>query len=184
MNKKLSKTNEKIYKAFEKVLYTKNYNEIRIQDILDQSGVARSTFYAHYRTKEDLLHSICITIFEHVFSHTLEEEQSHDFSKSSIFEYKHFITHIFYHLHDEKQLIAAIFLSQSKDIFSEYLRESIRPLAVRCVESNFVPMQDLPKDIKINSIVENFLVIIRYWIDTDFKQSPEQLTEYFITINS
>ena len=184
MNKKLSKTNEKIYKAFEKVLYTKNYNEIRIQDILDQSGVARSTFYAHYRTKEDLLHSICFTIFEHVFSHTLEEEQSHDFSKSSIFEYKHFITHIFYHLHDEKQLMAAIFLSQSKDVFSEYLRESIRPLAVRCVESNFVPMQDLPKDIKINSIVENFLVIIRYWIDTDFKQSPEQLTEYFITINS
>lgn len=53
-----------------------------------------------------------------------------------------------------------------------------------CVESNFVPMQDLPKDIKINSIVENFLVIIRYWIDTDFKQLPEQLTKYFITINS
>ena len=80
--------------------------------------------------------------------------------------------------------MAAIFLSQSKDVFSEYLRESIRPLAVRCVESNFVPMQDLPKDIKINSIVENFLVIIRYWIDTDFKQLPEQLTKYFITINS
>ena len=117
MNKKLSKTNEKIYKAFEKVLYTKNYNEIRIQDILDQSGIARSTFYAHYRTKEDLLRSICITIFEHVFSHTLEEEKSHDFSKSSIFEYKHFITHIFYHLHDEKQLILAIFLSKARTSF-------------------------------------------------------------------
>ena len=43
---------------------------------------------------------------------------------------------------------------------------------------------NLKSIIKINSIIENFLVIIRYWIDTDFKQSPEQLTEYFITINS
>ena len=44
MNKKLSKINEKTYKDFEKVLYTKNYNEIRIQDILDQSALRVARF--------------------------------------------------------------------------------------------------------------------------------------------
>ncbi|WP_296254238.1 MULTISPECIES: TetR/AcrR family transcriptional regulator [unclassified Pseudomonas] len=33
----------------------KDYREITIQDLLDRSGVARSTFYAHFRDKEDLL---------------------------------------------------------------------------------------------------------------------------------
>ena len=70
MNKKIEDTNEKIYNAFSEVLLLKDYNDVRIQDVLDKSGVARSTFYAHYKTKEDLLKSVCTTIFSHVFSST------------------------------------------------------------------------------------------------------------------
>ena len=55
MNKKIEDTNEKIYNAFSEVLLLKDYNDVRIQDVLDKSGVARSTFYAHYKTKEDSL---------------------------------------------------------------------------------------------------------------------------------
>ena len=46
MTKKQTATNEKIYDAFCKVLHKKDYNDIRIQDVLDESGIARSTFYA------------------------------------------------------------------------------------------------------------------------------------------
>lgn len=79
MHDKINSTTQKIYDAFAAVLLEKNYKDVRIQDVLDKSGVARSTFYAHYKTKEDLLKSICSTIFGHVFSHSLEEEKSHDF---------------------------------------------------------------------------------------------------------
>lgn len=44
MNKKIEDTNEKIYNAFSEVLLLKDYNDVRIQDVLDKSGVARSTF--------------------------------------------------------------------------------------------------------------------------------------------
>ena len=47
MNKKIEDTNEKIYNAFSEVLLLKDYNDVRIQDVLDKSGVARSTFYEH-----------------------------------------------------------------------------------------------------------------------------------------
>lgn len=33
----------------------KDYCEITVQDLLDRSGIARSTFYTHFRDKEDLL---------------------------------------------------------------------------------------------------------------------------------
>lgn len=33
----------------------KDYRDITVQDLLDRSGIARSTFYAHFRDKEDLL---------------------------------------------------------------------------------------------------------------------------------
>lgn len=183
MHKKINATTEKIYNAFAEVLLEKEYSNIRIQDVLDKSGVARSTFYAHYKTKEDLLKSICTTIFGHVFSHSVEEEQSHDFSKSSIFDYKHFITHIFYHLHDEKALVHAILLSQSKDTFLNYLRGELAEFATACVENNFVIGKDLPKSLKINSIIENFVLLVEYWDSTAFADTPERLTDYFLIMN-
>lgn len=183
MHKKINATTEKIYNAFAEVLLEKAYADVRIQDVLDKSGVARSTFYAHYKTKEELLKSICSTIFGHVFSHSLAEEKSHDFSKSSIFDYKHFITHIFYHLHDEKTLVHAILLSQSKDIFLNFLRGELREFATACVENNFVTGKNLPKSLKVNSIIENFVLLVEYWDETSFADTPERLTEYFLIMN-
>lgn len=183
MHDKINSTTQKIYDAFAAVLLEKNYQNVRIQDVLDKSGVARSTFYAHYKTKEDLLKSICSTIFGHVFSHSLEEEKSHDFSKSSMLDYKHFITHIFYHLHDESELLHAILLSQSKDVFLSYLRTELREFATACVENNFVAQKNLPKSLKINSVIENFVLLVEYWDETAFTDTPERLTEYFIQMN-
>ena len=183
MHKKINATTEKIYDAFAEVLLEKAYADVRIQDVLDKSGVARSTFYAHYKTKEELLKSICSTIFGHVFSHSLAEEKSHDFSKSSIFDYKHFITHIFYHLHDEKTLVHAILLSQSKDIFLNYLRGELAEFATACVENNFVTGKNLPKSLKVNSIIENFVLLVEYWDETSFADTPERLTDYFLIMN-
>lgn len=183
MHKKINATTEKIYNAFAEVLLEKAYADVRIQDVLDKSGVARSTFYAHYKTKEELLKSICSTIFGHVFSHSLAEEKSHDFSKSSIFDYKHFITHIFYHLHDEKTLVHAILLSQSKDTFLNFLRGELAEFATACVENNFVTGKNLPKSLKVNSIIENFVLLVEYWDETSFADTPERLTEYFLIMN-
>ena len=62
MHKKISATTEKIYNAFASVLLEKEYSDVRIQDVLDASGVARSTFYAHYKTKEDSVESSNVTL--------------------------------------------------------------------------------------------------------------------------
>lgn len=81
-----------------------------------------------------------------MFSHVLKEEKSHDFSRSSIFDYKHFITHIFYHIKDESRLIHAILLSQSKAIFLDYMREGVREFATACVVNGFVDLKGLPEN--------------------------------------
>jgi AcrR family transcriptional regulator len=44
----------------------KPFEEITVQHVLDRAGVGRSTFYAHYRGKDDLILSDADEFFEHM----------------------------------------------------------------------------------------------------------------------
>lgn len=184
MNKKIENSIANIYNGFTIALKNKSYKDITIQDILDESHVSRSTFYAHFKTKEDLLNSLSKHIFQHVFSHTLKEEETHDFSKSSIFDYKHLITHIFYHLKDEKELLDAILLEkESKTIFFEYFKDELKELAHVCVMGSLLIKKDVPNELRERQFINNFLITIEYWQKNKYLESPEIITEYFINLN-
>ncbi len=183
MDKRLTKTNKKILVAFKQLLKKTNYNDIIIEDIIKEADIVRSTFYRHYKTKNDLLTSVCKDIFTHVFSHSLEEEKSHDFSKSSMLDYKHYITHLFYHLDDEHELIHAILNSEAKVFFIDSLNKEFTPFAKLCIKNKFFYNEKLPEMLMLEGILANFILIIEYWDQTNFSNSPEALTDYFLTLN-
>lgn len=44
-------------RALVELIQEREFDAITVQQILDRAGVGRATFYAHYRNKEDVLHS-------------------------------------------------------------------------------------------------------------------------------
>lgn len=44
-------------RALIELVQERPFDDITVQQILDRAGVGRATFYAHYRNKEDVLHS-------------------------------------------------------------------------------------------------------------------------------
>lgn len=53
------RTKESIKKALYKLAEDKSFDEISVTDITKKAMINRSTFYLHYRDKEDLLQSLC-----------------------------------------------------------------------------------------------------------------------------
>lgn len=179
MDKREEKTIKKIHESFVKLINEKDYDLITIQDILDDSGVSRSTFYAHYKTKDELLLNISNHIFNHVFSKSLEEEKTHDFSKDTFYNYRHLIEHIFYHVRDEKELFKGILKSSGTGLFMVEFRKQLSKLADSYF-SNYPYNGEIPLNLRKSIAVEDFIVILNYWVNDGFKETPEEVADYFI----
>jgi AcrR family transcriptional regulator len=48
------RTRDTLGDALVALMQEKNFDEITVCEVLDRAGVVRSTFYAHYRDKDDL----------------------------------------------------------------------------------------------------------------------------------
>lgn len=55
MDARIQQTRQALFGAFFSMVLTQRYHSIRIGALLKQAGVARSTFYEHFRSKDELL---------------------------------------------------------------------------------------------------------------------------------
>lgn len=178
MDRRQQKTRDAIYNAFAVLLQKKHFNSITVQEIIDGANVGRSTFYAHFETKDMLLKEMCTDIFQHIFAKHLTSETTHDFSLSAD-ELQTKLTHLLYHFKEDKHGIACILCSESGDLFMGFFKEYLLEMFARY---SFVFPREVPADFALNHLTGSFAEAVRWWISNDMKESPEKVTEYYLTM--
>ncbi|MBI2333134.1 MAG: TetR/AcrR family transcriptional regulator [Chloroflexi bacterium] len=58
MDRRVQKTRKLLQDALIELIVEKSYESVSIREILERANVGRSTFYAHFQDKDQLLHSI------------------------------------------------------------------------------------------------------------------------------
>lgn len=179
MDRRQQKTRDAIFKALSTLLETKRYNNITVQEIIDEANIGRSTFYAHFETKDQLLKTMCTDIFSHVFSNEFITEETHDFSDGNNgLETK--LTHILHHLEDSKKNIVVILSYESSELFMRYFKEYLTEMFSKYLNEIKV---NAPADFVLNHLVGSFAETVKWWIDSKMKYTPEEIARFYIEVS-
>ena len=174
-DRRVGKTRNAVYEAFAKLLREKRYAHITVQEIIDRADVGRTTFYAHFPTKDDLLSGYVEGIFES-FKIPLAEHVGQEGEEALLP-----VAKLFAHIRDNERMIRGILLSESGELLLEklgkYWGAQLEPhLSARAANGR---APEVPLDILSNHLVNTLMAMARFWLQSKAAYTPEQMEAYF-----
>ncbi len=182
MDRRQRKTRSAIFQAFIFLLSKKDFARITVEEIIKRADVGRATFYAHFETKDFLLKELCAELFDHIFSLDNEgaEEQSNLFHcDTQDFEF----LHLFRHIKKNDNNIGKLFSSKNNELFLSYFKNGVKTLVERRI-ADFADRKPsaVPDDFWINHVTATFIETLRWWTENNMAETPERITEYFMSL--
>lgn len=175
MDRRQRKTRRAIYAAFEELLLEQHYRDITVAQIIERADIGRSTFYAHFATKDELLNHLCDELFAHVFDGVQTDAHQHQGPTPPTLE--GMLAHLLHHLRDSHRGICGKLLAEGEPQFtsrfckllSEFLASQ---LPDRC--------SWVPRDLMSALTVSAFCQAITWWYQHGYETPPEQLTHWYM----
>lgn len=178
LDRRSMRTQKLIFDAFDELLAENQYSKITVEDITSRANIGRSTFYSHFQTKDELLYKSCQKLFQHVFAEKVFVEATHDFSQAR--DFNDYITHILYHLKDNKKIIKSMLTFEDSGVFMNYFKEYIYDSFSTVIQP--IDTSNIDKGYINNHIVSSFVETIRWWFSHNLKDSPEKIADYYLYI--
>lgn len=182
MDRRQKKTREAIFTAFTTLLSRKSYDRISVQEIIDEANVGRTTFYAHFETKDYLLRDLCEELFGHIIDTAMGLPHGH-YHYSCGSQTDSVFLHLLRHLQENDRNILELLSSQNNEIFLRYFKSDLKKMIViQYAEKGLLKNSALPEDYLVDYISSSFVDTVDWWISRDMKETPEEITRYFLTV--
>lgn len=177
-DRRVRRTRELLLRALEELILERGYESVTVQNILDRADVGRSTFYAHFRDKDDLL----ISGFERL--HEIGIEPADSEASTPAQELAQVSRHMFFHAQEARRLFKAMLGKQSGDFVLRMAQarfsEVYRGVLGKIQPDPSALTVDL--DATVQYLASTLLSMLVWWLDTESQYSAEQMYEMFRTL--
>ncbi len=165
------RTRQTLSHALIALIQEKRYEAITVQDICDRANVGRSTFYAHFQDKDDLLASNFQQVMQSVGSQIEWRDGRFIFSIAPLFQ------HVQEHHHLYKALVWGggfdVLLRAGQQQWHTQIKQHL---------STLLP-QGRPPTIPVEIATAYFAGVLQslllWWLDRKMPYSPERMDEMF-----
>ena len=175
VDRRVQRTRQLLNRALMELIVEKGYDSVTVQDIIDRANLGRSTFYAHYQDKDDLLFSgIDEVVHSLIWGNDVVSKDKH--RKGTTLRILS-TEPIFRHAQEEYQLHKAIFAGSGL----EAMHKEIQNHLCSHIEEQISQLLPAGKSPAINlSVISNYLAgalltLLIWWLDNDMPYTPEQM---------
>jgi AcrR family transcriptional regulator len=168
-----ARTRARLGMAFVQLIHEKPMEEVTVQDVLDRASVGRSTFYLHFRDKNDLLLSQ-LEMFCQIQSSVLIErkEQSHRVMP---------VAEMFEHIEKQRAFYRILGDAGRLNDFFDLAQEAFaRGIKQRLIDSGRLPgLSRRELAARANALAGSLISLLRWWLDRGAKEPPAAMDELF-----
>jgi AcrR family transcriptional regulator len=178
IDRRVARTRALLQQAHISLILKKGYEAITVDDICDAANVGRSTFYAHYTSKDDLRRSG----LEHL-RRLLVERQKEALARAGDIRERSlgFSLTMFEHARDHLDLYralvggrgGAIALGTIRQILSDLVRNELAAAATK------KSADAIPRELVVQYVVGAFMAVMTWWLDGGAKLPPQRIDAVF-----
>ncbi len=177
-DRRVRRTRELLRGALLSLIQEQGYDRITVQDILDRADVGRSTFYAHYRDKDDLFRAG----FEDIRAALAAERDAAEQGTGRKAEFLQPMLAVFQHVGAHRQFWESMSRKGGAELVTRILRESVSDLVREHFRSQFPDAKEnqTQLDAAIQFVTGACMGLLTWWLDNDHvPYSAEEIHSIF-----
>lgn len=177
-DRRIQKTRRALREALVSIMFEKSYDSILTQELLDRANVGRSTFYTHFRDKDELLIDGLLELKQFLFD--AKKVASHASGKTHE-RVIGFSQALFDHAYSHKKLYRALIGGAGWTIVRQQLEGMLVDLMKDEVRNLFNKRSasDVPVKLFVHFLGSNFMSVMTWWLNHADPVPPAEINAMF-----
>lgn len=170
IDRRSARTRKALHEALLRLVTRKGYEAITVQDLIEEADVGRSTFYAHFTGKEDLLRNGFAMLRAELAAAEADgqaEDGSLRFSRA-----------MFDHAGRYADVFRAMTGSRGSLVALEEIRRALSEIVRRELPKHDKD-ESLPREVHVQFIVGTLLTLLTWWLKKKPGLKPAQVDAMF-----
>ena len=173
-DRRVQRTREGLQRALIELIDQQGYDAITVQEIVDRANIGRTTFYEHYRSKDDLFlscHEVIVSEFRHLHSHP-ESLLLPEAPSGTISAYQHLV--------EARALLSPVFQSQDGLLILRRIRDGSAQEIEAALRTIFAEADcAIPLNLLANYLAGAQIALMQWWLEKRQPYTPEILAQSF-----
>jgi AcrR family transcriptional regulator len=171
VDRRIQRTQRHLHEALSTLIHEKPYDAIAVKEILDRADVGRSTFYTHFRGKDELLVSGMRDMLRSSRSPSSRREDVLWFSLP-----------VLSHLDQHRRTSGARMGSRGRTVLHQHLQQVVAELVADALKRDRMREdfgRNLPPELLAQHVAATFVLVLNWWVESGSELTAVEMDERF-----
>lgn len=176
-DRRVLRTRRQLRDALMSLIIEKGYDAVTIEEITDRADLGRTTFYLHFKDKDDLLMTSLTAVFDDLVGQ-IQARTIDDWAASGQGPW----TLAFQHAEENARFYQIIISGQGGSVIKQQVQNYIAATAKETIKARAQDLRTeptVPIEVLSNYIASSLLGLIAWWLEEERPFTVQQMDDYF-----